>query len=61
MLVSQLSLNLLPLDITCSELVWPDVGTPCALPWAPQDLVPWGTIFSEVMCAGGTFVPGPPH
>ena len=59
MLVSHSCLNPLPLDITCSQVVCPDVGTPCALPWAPRDLVPWCMIFSEVMLAGGTFVPGP--
>ena len=59
-LVSYLSLNPLPLDITCSQAMCPDVGTPCALPWAPRDLLPWCMIFSEVMPAGGTFVPGPP-
>ena len=60
MLVSNSSLNPLPLVITCSQVVCPDVGTPSVLLWAPCDLVPWGMIFSEVMRAGGTFVPGPP-
>ena len=59
MLVSHSSLSPLLLDITCSQVVCLDVGTPCALPWAPCDLVPWGMIFLEVMRAGGTFVPGP--
>ena len=59
-LVSHSSLNPLPLDITCSEVVCRDVGVPCALSWVPCDLVPWCMIFSEVMRAGGTFVPGPP-
>ena len=31
-LVSSSSLNPLPLDITCPQVVCPDVGTPCALP-----------------------------
>ena len=57
MLVSHSSLNPLPLDITWSQVVCPDVGTRCALPWAPRDLVPWCMIFSEDMCGGGTFVP----
>ena len=60
MLVSHSSLNPWPLDIRCSQVVCPDIGTPCALPWAPRDLVLWGMIFSEVMRADGTFVPGPP-
>ena len=55
MLVSNSSLPPLPLDITCSQVVRADVGTPCALPWAPHDLVPWCMISSEVMRAGGTF------
>ena len=59
MLVSHWSLKPLPLDITCSQVVCPDVGTPRSLPWAPRDLVAWCMIFSEVMRAGGTFVPGP--
>ena len=59
MLVAHSSLNPLPLDITCSQVVRPDVGTPCALPWAPCDLLPWCMIFSEVMCDGSTFVTGP--
>ena len=54
------SLSPLPLDIICSHLVCSDVGTPCLLPWAPLDLVPYCIIFSEVMRAGRTFVPGPP-
>ena len=61
MLVSALSLDPLPLDITCSQVVFPDVGTPCALPWVPCDLVPWCMIFLEVMRAGGTLVPGLPR
>ena len=56
-LVSHLSLNPLPLDITCSQAVCPDVGTVCVLLWAPCDLVPCCMIFSEVMRAGGTFAP----
>ena len=60
MLVSHSSLYSPPLDITCSQVVCPDVGTPCALPWTPCDLVPWCMIFSDVKRAGGTFVPGPP-
>ena len=60
MLVSHSSLNPLPLDITCSQVVCHDVGTSCALPWVLRDLVPWCMIFSEVMRSGGTFVPGPP-
>ena len=60
MLVSRSSLNLLPLDTTCTQVVCPDAGTPCAVPWVSRDLVPWCMIFSEVMRAGGTFVPGPP-
>ena len=47
------SLNLLPVDMTCTEAVCPDAGTPCALPWVTRDLVPWCMIFSEVMRAGG--------
>ena len=58
--VSHSSLNPLPLDTTCSQVVCPDIGTPCALPWAPRDLVLWCMIFSKVMPAGVTFVPGPP-
>ena len=58
--VSHSSLNPLPLHITCPQIVCPDVVTPCALPWAPRDLVTWCTIFSEVMRAGSTYVPGPP-
>ena len=54
MLVSQSSLNPMPLDITCLQVVCPDDRTPCALPWASRDLVPWCTIFSEVMRTGGT-------
>ena len=60
MLLSHSSLNPLPLDITCSQIVSPDVGTASVLLWAPCDLVPWCMISSEVMCAGGTFVPEPP-
>ena len=60
MLVSDLSLNPLCSDITCSQIVCPDVRTPCFLLWAPCDLVPRCMIFSGFMCAGGTFVPGPP-
>ena len=60
MLVSHLSLNPLHLDITCLQTVCPDIRTPCVLPWALCDLVPWCMIFSEVMRAGGTFVSGPP-
>ena len=60
MLVTHFSLNPLPLDITCSQVVCPDVGIPCALPGAPRDLVLCCMIFSKVMRAGGTFVPGPP-
>ena len=59
-LVSHSSLHPLPLDIICSQVVCPDVGTPCALQWAPPDLVPWCMIFPEVIRPGGTFVPGPP-
>ena len=59
-LVSHSSLNPRPLDITCSQVVCPDVRTPCVLLWAPCDLVPWCMIFSEVMRASSTFVPGPP-
>ena len=32
MLVSYLSLNPLPLDITCPQVICPDIMTPCALP-----------------------------
>ena len=60
-LVSHSSLNLLPLATTCTQVVCPDAGTPCALPWVSRDLVPWCMIFSEVMRAGATFVLGPPH
>ena len=60
MLVSHWSLNPLLLETTCSQVVCPDVGTPCALPWAPRDVVPWCMISSEVMRPGGTFIPGPP-
>ena len=40
MLVSHSSLNPLPLDITCLQVVCPDIGTPCALPRAPRAVVP---------------------
>ena len=46
MLVSHLSLKPLPLDMTCSQVVCPDVGNPCALPMALCDLVP-GVSFSR--------------
>ena len=54
MLVSHSSLNLLPLDKTCSQIVCPDVGTPSVLLW-----VPWCMILSEIMRAGRSFVPAP--
>ena len=60
MLVSHSSLNPLALNIACSQIVCPDVRTRCVLLWAPCDLMPWCMIFSEVMRAGGTFVPGRP-
>ena len=47
------SLKLMPLDITCTQVVCPDAGTPCALPWVTRDLVSWSMIFSRVMRAGG--------
>ena len=59
-LVSQSSLKLLALDISCSQVVCPDDGTPCAVPWVSRDLLPWCMIFSETMRAGSTFIPGPP-
>ena len=60
MVVSHSSLNPLTLDKTCSLVVCPDIGTPCVLQCPPRDLVAWCMILSEVMCAAGTFVPGPP-
>ena len=60
MLVSYSSLNPLPLDKTCPQVVCPDVGTPCTLPQVSCGLVPWCMIFLEVMHASGTFVPGFP-
>ena len=59
-LVSHSSLQPLPLDITSSQVVYLDVGTPCAPAWVAGDLVPWCMIFSEVMRASGIFVPEPP-
>ena len=59
-LVSSSSLNLLPLGISCTQVVCPDAGTPCALPWVSRDLVPWCMIVLEVMRAGAKSVAGPP-
>ena len=47
------SLNHLPWDIICTRVVWPDAGTPCALPWGTRGMVSWCMIFSGVMRAGG--------
>ena len=46
-------LNLLSWDITCTQVVCPDAGPLCALPWVTGDLVTWCMIFSGVMRAGG--------
>ena len=36
-----MSLDPLPWDITCNEVVCPDARTPCALPWGTRGLVSW--------------------
>ena len=59
MLESHSSLNPLPLDIKCTQVVRPDVRSPCALPWAPRDLVPWCMILLVVIRTGGKFGLGP--
>ena len=46
------SLNPLHWYITCTRVVCPDAGTPCALPWEARGLVSWCMIFLGVMRAG---------